>query len=171
MDHVAISLYDYMDQLESDLAPEISENLSLSGCASFELTTQRYAEGRTFVPEDEVLQRLTIATDGTVRLRANTYHNGPRSLGIGRILDTTIPTTSVQEICRLLDTWLYMHESADWDQTHDNGQWYLRVRSADGKERIHRGPLDGAFLDGIDISWFMRQRIPIPQIYLFDQSL
>lgn len=168
---LGISLNDFMEQLEADMAPRIAEQVTLSGSAQFELVTLRMREGRIYEPADEVEQHLVITTDGTVRFRANTYHNGPGRLGIGRIQDAAIPRSTVQEICRLLDTWLYMRGNENWSQPADAGRWYLRATFADGREQVQRGALDGAYLEGMDIAQFIRERVPIDELYLFDESL
>lgn len=167
---LGISLNDYMDQLEADLAPKISDKVTLSGCALFELVTLRIVPGRAYDAAEEVEQHLAISAGGAVQFRGNTYHRGPGHLGIGRIQDAVIPQAAVQEICRLLDTWLYTRENAAWTQPTDRGKWYLRVRFDDGREQVQRGALDGAFLEGIDVSQFIRERIPLDQLYLFDQE-
>lgn len=171
MDNVGISLYDFMEALEADTAPQIADRVDIAGCAMFEIVTLREVPGRTYDAAAEVEQHLAIAADGAVRFRANTYHKGPGQHGIGRVEDANIPRGTVQEISRLLDTWLYMRASQDWMQPEDIGKWYLRVRFADGREQLQRGSLDGAFMDGIDIGQFMRERIPIAGLYLFDQDL
>lgn len=162
---------DLMDHLEEDLAPRISANVSVAGCAEFAILTRRAVTGQTYTPTDEVVQQLQIAADGQVQFRANTYHNGPGRLGIGRVLEASIPAASVQEIGRMLDTWLYTRADSGWEPSADGGVWYLRVRQADGREQIQRGPLDGAFVAGMDLSWFVRERVPIEGLFLFDPGL
>lgn len=168
---LGISLNDYMEQLEADLAPQISEQVTLSGCARFELVTLRLVVGNTYDPHDEVEQHLAIAADGEIHFRANTYHNGPGRLGIGRVQDAAIPKATVQEICRMLDTWLYMRGDEVWSQPADTGKWYLRVRFADGREQVQRGALNGAYMEGLDIAQFVRERVPIDRLYLFDNEI
>lgn len=168
---LGISLNDYMDQLEADMAPLIAQDVSVSTCASFELVTSRINEGQTFDPADEVEQHLTIERSGQVHLRTNTWHHGVGRLGIGRILDTTTSPAAVREICRMLDAWLYTIEQSTWDSTQNPIRWYLRVRFDDGREQIRRGRSDGAWLEGMDISQFIRERIPLEQLYLFDENL
>lgn len=168
---LGISLNDYMEQLEADLAPAISEQVTLSGCEMFELVTLRTVPGRSYDPAEEVEQHLGISTGGEIRFRANTYHNGPGRLGIGRVLKAEIPVSAVQEICRMLDTWLYTRGDEAWSQPADTGKWYLRVRFADGREQVQRGALGGAFLEGIDVAQFVRERVPIDHLYLFDEVI
>lgn len=170
---LGISLNDFMEQFEADLAPTIADTVTLSGCARFELVTQRMVPGTAYAATDEVEQHLAISAAGEVRFRANTYHHGPGRLGIGRIRVAAIPRASVQEICRTLDTWLYMRDGEAWTQPADTGKWYLRVQFGDGREQVLRGALDGAFLPeiGMDISGFIRNRIPIKDLYLFDSAL
>lgn len=168
---LGISLHDYMEQLEADLAPQIAEQVTLSGCARFELVTLRLVAGAAYDSTEEVEQHLTISADGEIRFRANTYHNGPGRLGIGRVQDARIPKATVQEICRMLDTWLYMRGDETWSQPADTGRWYLRVRFADGREQVQRGALTGAYMEGMDIAQFVRERVPIEGLYLFDESM
>lgn len=168
---LGISLNDYMEQLEADLAPRISDKVTISGSALFEIVTLRVVPGETYDAADEVEQHLAIAADGKVRFRANTYHNGPGRLGIGRVQDTAIPVAAVQEIARMLDTWLYMRDGEAWSQPANTGKWYLRVRFDDGREQVQRGALDGAFLEGMDIAQFIRERVPIDHLYLFDEHI
>lgn len=162
---------DLMDHLEEDLAPQIAANVSVAGCAEFAILTRRAVEEQTYAPTDEVVQQLTIAADGQVQFRANTYHNGPGRFGIGRVTEASISRAAVQEIGRMLDTWLYTRADAEWQPSAGQGVWYLRVRQADGREQIQRGPLDGAFVAGMDLSWFIRERVPVEGLFLFDQSL
>lgn len=170
---LGISLNDYMDQLEADLAPRIAETVTISGSASFELVTLRIVSGMVCDDKEEVEQHLEIKADGQIRFRANTYHYGPGRLGIGRVQDAAIPRLAVQEISRMLDTWLYTRQGQVWTQPENIGKWYLRVRFEDGREQVQWGALDGAFLPeiGIDISQFIRSRVPIDHLYVFDQDL
>lgn len=168
---LGISLNDYMDQLEADLAPSISEAVTLSGSAIFELVTLRIVSGRSYAPDEEVEQHLAISADGTIRFRANTFHYGPGRLGIGRIEQTTIPVSAVQEICRILDTWLYTRGEQSWTSSSETGRWYLRVRFSDGREQVQHGSTEGAYLMEMDLSQFIRERIPLDRLYLFDQDL
>lgn len=168
---LGVSLNDYIEQLEADLAPAIAEQVTLSGCARFEIVTRRAVEGQSYDPRDEVDQHLTITADGRVLFRANTYHHGPGRYGIGRVLETRIPKATVQEICRTLDTWLYTRAGKEWTSADHVGQWYLRVHFGDGREQVQRGSLEGAVVADIDISWFIRARVPVENLYLFDQTL
>lgn len=168
---LGISLNDYMDQLEADLAPAIADKVSLAGCAQFEIITRRAVSGHSYAPTEEVAQHLVISEKGQIQFRANTWHNGPGKYGIGRVLETSIPASSVQEICRILDTWLYTREKDHWEPTADTGQWYIRVHQHDGREQIQRGSLTGAYVADMDLSWFIRDRITIETLYLFDQNL
>lgn len=168
---LGISLNDYIDQLTEDLAPAIAEKVTLSGCSTFELVTLRMVPDRTFDASEEVEQHLAIQADGQIQFRSNTYHGGAGRLGIGRIKQARIPVAAVQEICRMLDTWLYTREAQVWTQPADCGKWYLRVRFDDGREQILRGAADGAYLMEMDISAFIRDRIPIDRLYLFDEDL
>lgn len=168
---LGISLYDFMEQFEESMAPRIAEDVTLSCCAQFELVTLRIVPGRTYAAEEEIEQHVAVSTDGTIRFRTNTYHHGPGRLGIGRVQEATIPRAVVQEICRMLDTWLYTRKEQSWSPSADAGKWYLRVRFENGLEQVQRGELGGAFLEGIDVSQFLRERIPIPGLYLFDQDI
>lgn len=163
------SINDYIEAFEGAMGGT-ADAVSINGCASFELVTLREVPQMDCGAEEEVAQYLSISADGQVQFHANTYHQGPGHYGIGRVLQTRIATGAVQEITRLLDTWLYMRGEENWTPAENVGKWYLRIRSADGKEQIHRGSLEGAFLDGIDISWFVRERVPIADLYLFDQN-
>lgn len=163
------SISDYMEIFEELEAAASSERVSFSDCESLEIVTMREAPGRTFCADEEMIQRLLISKDGQVQLRANTYHHGPGHYGIGRILDVEIPPAAVQEIIRLLDTWLFTRDQA-WTISEDVGKWYLRVRQHGGKEQIQRGILDGAFVMEMDVSQFIRERVPVDSLYLFDQD-
>lgn len=164
------SINDYIEIFEGLEETERTTTVSVRDCASLELVTQRAMAGRDYEAADEVVQRLTIAADGAVSLRANTWHHGPQALGIGRILDIRIPRAAVSEITRLLDTWLFTRDQA-WSPAEDAGRWYLRIRQQDGKEQIQRGSLDGAFVMEMDVAQFIRERIPIEGLYLFDQDI
>lgn len=162
------SINDYIEAFENAVEP--TDKVSIYGCASLELVTIRDIPGIHFDADEEIAQYLSIGADGPIQFHANTYHNGPGHYGIGRVMNAQISQSTFLEITRLLDTWLFTRDE-NWLPSENAGKWYLKIRCADGKEQIYRGSLDGAFLDGIDISWFMRQRIPIDQLFLFDQYI
>lgn len=169
MDRVG-SISDYIEIFEELEAADVSGRVSVSRCKSLELVTMRLISDQEYRPEDEIVQHVSMGADGKIGFHTNTYHQGPGHYGIGRVLQTEIPTASVQEMFRLLDTWLFTRQQ-DWAPAEGAGKWYLRVRQQDGREEIQRGLTDGAFMDGIDICQFMRERIPISDLYLFDQEL
>lgn len=162
------SINDYIEAFEN--AVSATDTVSIHGCASFELITLRDIPNVNFSADEEIAQYISIASDGQIQFHANTYHHGSGHYGIGRVMNTQISLSTVQEITRLLDAWLYTRDE-NWAPSENAGKWYLKIRSADGKEQFYRGSLDGAFLDGIDISWFIRQRISITQLFLFDQYI
>lgn len=169
MDRIG-SISDYMEVFEELEAAATSERLSFSDCESLEIVTMRQVPGRTFAADEEVVQHVRIGTDGRIGFHANTYHHGLGHYGIGRVLEAEIAPAVVQEITRLLDTWLFTRNQ-EWSTSEDVGRWYLRVRHRDGKEQIQRGSLEGAFVMEMDVSQFLRERVPIGNLYLFDQEL
>lgn len=163
------SIYDYMEAFE-EAVDGTTDAVSIRDAASFELVTLQDVSHTSRGAEEEIAQYLSIGVDGQIQFHTNTYHLGPGHYGIGRVMHLQISPATVCEITRMLDTWLYMKGEENWSPAENTGKWYLRIRSVDDKERVYRGALEGAFLDGIDISWFLRERIPVPELYLFDQS-
>ena len=161
---------DYMERLESDLEPEIAEDLSLKACKAVAITTSREAEGLVFPAEAEIEQRLVITAKGHVQFRSFTYHGGSGHHGIGRALETDIPETSVREMMDILDAWLFSRSGQTWQKPDACGTWKILALHAGGGEDMQRGNLDGAFFAGLDISQFIKERVPVDGLYLFNQN-
>ncbi len=170
---LGLSLNDYLDLVESDLAPAISEITSLTGCKTLSFTTMRPKEGE-YSPEDEVEQRLVLEADGNAALRCFTYNKGEGHHGIGRVTEGKVRPNAMKEILHMMDTWLYSRrkKAADiWNSGDGSGRWILHVRFADGRVQVQTGKTEGAFYAGIDISQFIRERLPFDGLLLFDDRL
>ena len=166
---LGLSLNDYMDLLEEEMAPDIADKITLKDCRALEITTKRAFEGCAFRPEEEAEQHLILAGNGQVRLRTHTYNRGEGRYGIGRILEGQIEKAAMAEILNTLDSWLFTRSGRAWEKKADAGTWRIRVVYADGREAVQQGPLTGAFLADMDVSGFMRYRLPFDGLYLFDE--
>ena len=167
---LGLSLNDYLDLVEEDLAPAISEITSLTGCKTLSFTTTRPKEG-DYLPEDEVEQRLVLEADGNAALRCFTFNKGEGHHGIGRGQEGKVRPNSMKEILHMMDTWLYSRRenAADMWKKEDNcGRWILHVKFSDGRVQVQTGKAEGAFYAGMDVSQFIRERLPFEGLLLFD---
>ena len=72
------------------------------------------------------------------------------------------------EIRQLLDMFLYMQSGENWSGRDADPRWVIRAaRRGEGTE-MTAGKPEGAFAGGMDLSYLIRQRIPIPDLFLFD---
>ncbi len=175
---LGLSLYDFMEAFEKGMEPELMGHVNLAGCEMFELTTNRMYKGAEYAPEEEVVQHLAIRKDGVVRFTSNTYHKGEGKLGIGRVVDAKISAGTMKEICDLVDSWLFSTGSQAFNLDEPKGRWILRARFEDGgsyesggREDLQQGTLAPAFFAGIDICQFIRERIPVSGMYLFEDQI
>ncbi|MDD5940440.1 MAG: hypothetical protein PUC46_06650 [Lachnospiraceae bacterium] len=166
---LGLSLEDFSEAFERDLAPEISEAVSLKDAEAVSIFSDRSCPGRVFRPEEEIQQRLVIFSSGKISFRSFTYWKGDGHHGIGRMLDTKIDGTAAGEILQMLDTWLFTQKNRDWKK-EDTGRWRILVHFQDGRDEMQGGNLEGAFLPDINVSAFIRDRIPISGLILFDED-
>lgn len=165
------SIEELMDRFEQDLAPEIAENTSVEGARAVSLECDREYPGAEFLSEDEVRQKLVITRQGEVSLRSYTWNKGHGRGGIGRVLDTSVSPVAVKEIFRMLDVWNYGRPAQTWQPQKNCGTWTLRILQGNDHQQMLRGNLTGASAAGWDLSDFIRSRIPVQGLYLFDERL
>lgn len=158
---------EWMDQLNADLeAPELP--FSLAEADAVELVTDLGEEAQEVPEQQEVRQHLVLEHDGHVAFRSYTAGKGPGKRGIGRVQETDISPAAMQEILQLLDAFWYFRKDTRWSGTKEEARWVLFCRRAGEGTGMIQGELSGAFVAGMDLSFFMRQRIPIPKLFLFD---
>lgn len=163
-----VSIQEFMDQLEEDMSASEALNQPVSSAERLELITDRDFPGAALLPEDEVRQQLILSSRGGVVFRSVRYYRGKGHYGIGRYEERHVASSTVKEIFSLLDTWLFVQKPQLWDPETDHGSWIIRAGFAEGNTQMERGSLTGAVVDGIDLSDFIRQRIPIGGLFLFD---
>lgn len=163
-----VSIKEFMDQFNEDLAPDESLERAVSAAAAIEIVTSRDYPGAKLSSEDEAQQQLMISKGGLVVLRTMKYFKGKGHYSIGRYEKANIAPSTVSEIFNLMDTWLFMTDLTPWNKAEDRGSWTLRVSHDTGHAEMMRGALTGASVDGIDLSQFIRVRIPIRHLFLFE---
>lgn len=164
-----VSLEEFMDQFNEDMEPDHTTETSLSSASQIEMITERGSQRQhVWQPDDEVRQQLVIGRDGNIVFRSLKYFKGKGHYSIGRYETTQMTSGTAKEIYQLLDTWLFVSRPQRWNPDSEAGSWLLRVRHEEGPTGIERGSLTGAFVDGIDVSSFIRQRVPVAGLFLFD---
>lgn len=163
-----VSIEEFMDQLNEDMAPDETLERSVALAERIELVTDLDYPGAALAPEDEVRQQLILSKRGAVVFRSARYYHGKGHYGIGRYEEKHIPASSVREIFQLLDTWLFVQKPAVWEPSADRGSWIIRTSFDEGSAEMERGALTDAVVDGIHLSDFIRERIPISDLFLFD---
>ena len=155
-----------MNQLNEDLSYRPLTS-SLSDADMVEIETDLGDEEHAD-PADEIVQHLYLARDGKITFRSFTRGKGRGARGVGRYETCTVPAQTVQEIRQLLDMVLYMQSGENWSGRDADPRWVIRAaRRGEGTE-MTAGKPEGAFAGGMDLSYLIRQRIPIPDLFLFD---
>lgn len=155
-----------MNQLNEDLSYRPLTS-SLSDADMVEIETDLGDEEHAD-PADETVQHLYLARDGKITFRSFTRGKGRGARGVGRYETCTVPAQTVQEIRQLLDMFLYMQSGENWSGRDADPRWVIRAaRRGEGTE-MTAGKPEGAFAGGMDLSYLIGQRIPIPDLFLFD---
>lgn len=163
-----VSLEEFMNQLEEDMSAGEALAQSVSSAERLELITDRDYPGAVLQPDDEARQQLVLSAGGVIVFRSVRYYRGKGHYGIGRYEEKRVAPAAVREIFSLLDTWLFVQKPQLWSPETDRGSWVIRAGFAEGNTQMERGRLEGAVVDGVDLSDFIRQRIPIGNLFLFD---
>lgn len=156
-----------ISQLNEDLENMVPISQSITDADLVEITTVLPQE-ENCDPGKETEQHLYLSPRGQVTFRSFTYGKGPGKRGIGRYEKTNISPSAALEILQLLDTFLYLRRNENWKPDAASGSWMVRTaREGEGTE-MTAGALQGAVVDGMDLSFMIRTRIPIPDLFLFD---
>ena len=157
-----------MNQLNEDLSYRPLTS-SLAEADMVEIETD-LGEEENGDPGREAVQHLYLARDGSITFRSFTGGKGRGKRGIGRYETCSVSAAAVLEILQLLDTFLYLRSSERWSGREEDARWVIRsARRGEGTE-MTAGALEGASCGGMDLTYFIRQRIPIPDLLLFDRG-
>lgn len=120
-------------------------------------------------PDDEVEQHLIISDDGKVIFTAYKYGNGYEEYDICREQRLVIDKSLALEI---LDLFLQYKNNGGINYfVTDIGLWEMIMTDTDNNTHHFDGSLCGGVMVGdIDLTKYLRERIPIDRLFVFGPS-
>ncbi len=148
------------------VCPEIPFIPSNDKLQNVQLYTDAVSYGPCPSAEDEVAQKITISRSGRVWFTSYLWNTGFGEFKVGRKMQLSIGAKAAEEILDVIRR--YRNTPKDGYVT-DIGDWEMKIKNADGDLFQDEGSNMGAGLDdGTDVSEFIRERVPIENLFLFD---
>lgn len=118
-------------------------------------------------PEEEVEQRLSINSEGSVYFSAYKFGSVEKPYPKKQSKIFKIEKETSSKLLSALAA--YFHERYDKTFTPDIGSWEIEITDRDGKVYKYYGSLDAKLeYEGIDLSDFLRDSLGMDDLYAFD---